>query len=795
VKNIVLLACLSGCPLFGFAQGHTVQGQVYDSLNNPIPLVHVLILKTDAFVTGAVTDFDGNFATDELEPGTYLLKIEAIGYADFVQEFTHEGDFTDFETIQLKAMSITLDGVELVGRKKLYERRANSLIINVEQHIAGSGGSVLDLLGNTAGVSINQQNGTLSLRGKGQVSIMLDGKLSRIDGQALMGLLKSMPASDIKNLEVFNNPPSKYEANGSGGMINIVTRSKNKNGQGGSISLISGYGKGEKTGASSNFHYQYGKMGLFGNYAFLRNRSPEEWGLESEFNTPPSQKMVRTNSLRKPVTVSHNYMLGMEYAILENTYVGGTLSGYSSKWNMLAFDKVIRNSDPNGIETLDIETNEINHWNHISGNFHVERSFGEEHHLIFDYDHLYYHDDNPSNYQIPSQGQTNLVEIQKETPITFNVYNLDYQGVLSKSIRLEVGVKTNSSSFHNDIAVSSTVGNEVSRDEDLSSSTQMNESIWAMYSSFQFQLNEKTNLTTGLRYEHTDNTLKADEEGNPTHRRYGNLFPNLVLTYGINEVHRFQINYSRRINRPTFNHLAPYVLFLGPDALYSGNANLQPAFVNTYGMEWGWLGKQITLEYLTEKDAIIEFQPRLSTSGEQYVFKAENMDQRNMLSISLGIPVHITQWWQADNSFIFQYETLETQFQGTEFKRTKESFRATVSQQFSLGVGTTLELSGYYQSETLFGISTFGARGAFNLGFRQELKKNYGTLKLSFTNVFSSDNWRIKTSTAEPFVNTLETYFPESRIVALTYTKNFGGNKKERKYKGNSADEEKKRVQ
>jgi hypothetical protein len=216
---------------------------------------------------------------------------------------------------------------------------------------------------------------------------------------------------------------------------------------------------------------------------------------------------------------------------------------------------------------------------------------------------------------------------------------------------------------------------------------------------------------------------------------------------------------------------------------------------NKIGAEWRWTGKYISLEYLIEKDAIVEFQPRLSTNGEQYIFKAENMDNRNMWSISMGVPFSITPWWQTKTSFIYQYETLQFNFQEVEFNRSKGSLRANSSQRFSLSANTKLELSGYYQSPTLFGISTFGARGSLNLGVQQQLKNNYGTVQLSFNNIFASDNWKIKTNTTQPIVETLETYFPESRILTFTYTKNFGGSTKTPKYKGNSANEEKQRVQ
>lgn len=764
-----------------------------DSLNNPVPLVHVMILEADNFVVGTITDSLGNFTIKNLKNGSYLLKIAAIGYKDYTKEFVHLGGNRNFDNLQLQTESIALDEVELIARQKLYENRSNSLVINVEQNIAGSGGSVIDLLSNTAGVAVNQQNGTLSLNNRGKIAIMINGKFSRVDGQALISLLKSMPATSIKNLEVYHNPPSKYEANGSGGMINITTKSKSNDGQGGSISLISGYGKGEKTGASLNYHFQHKKLNWYGSYALNRNRTPEEWGVDSEFNNLMSQKKVLANSLRKPVINLHNYSVGVETSLLKNTNFGVSLGGYTSNWDMLAFDKVERDRNTEATEILNIETKEHNQWNHIGGNLFLEHSFAGEHTLTFEYAHLKYNYDNPSSYE--TQGQTEVVEIQKKTPINFNVFNLDYRGKLSENVQIEFGAKTTSSNFTNTIEVSSNEGGTEIIDDELSSATQMHEQIHAIYSSFEFQFGEKTRLTTGLRFEHTSNELDIQDSENTITRELDNLFPSLMLAHRINDVHRLQFNYGRRINRPTFDNLAPYVLFLGPEALYSGNANLQPSFVHKIGAEWRWSGKYISMDYLIENDPIVQFQPRLSTSGEQYIFKAENMEKRTLFSISMGAPFSIAPWWHSENNLTYQHESLCFNFQGAQFDRSRGSLRVSSSQQFSLGTETKLEVSGYYQSSALFGISTFGARGSLNLGIQQQLKKNYGSLKLSFSNILASDNWKIETSTEQPSINTLETYLPESRILTLTYTKNFGGNRKPKKFMGNAGDEEKKRVE
>ncbi|SDM31858.1 Outer membrane receptor proteins, mostly Fe transport [Kriegella aquimaris] len=779
--------------LFGMAQENMLSGQVNDSLGNPIALAHVMVFNSNTFVVGTVTDTDGGFTIASLEQGSYVLKIIAIGYEDFVQEFAHEENLIDFGSISLKTTAIELNGVALIARKKLYEKHGNSLIINVEQNVASAGGSVLELLSNTAGVSVNQQNGALSLNNQGKIAIMINGKPSRVDGQALISLLKSMPASNIKNLEVFNNPPSKYEANGSGGMINIVTKSKSNDGQGGSISLNSGYGKGEKTGISVNIHSNQGKIDWYGSYAFNRNRTPEEWKLQSEFNSPLSQKKVVANSLRKPIINAHNYLVGTEFSLFKNTNVGINLSGYNSKWDMIAFDKVIRNGGTDNTETINIDTKEANEWGHIGVNMLLEQSLGDQHALTFEYAHLYYNFNNPSTYD--TQEQMDFFEILKITPITFNVFNLDYKVGLSEKVKVEFGAKTTSSNFTNTIEASSNDGNVSNIDDELSSTTRMDEQIQGIYASFEFQLGEKTRFTSGLRFEHTSSKLDINDTDTILNRTYDNFFPSLTLDHQLNDVHRFQFNYGRRINRPTFDNLAPYILFLGPEALYAGNTNLQPSLVHKIGAEWRWAGKYISLEYLIEKDAIVEFQPRLSTNGEQYIFKAENMDKRNMLSISMGVPFSITPWWQTETSFIYQYETLQFNFQEVEFNRSKGSLRANSSQQFSISAKTKLELSGYYQSSTLFGISTFGARGSLNVGVQQQLKKNHGNVKLSLSNVFASDNWKINTINEQPFINTLETYFPESRILTFTYTKNFGGSTKTPKYIGNSADDEKQRVQ
>jgi hypothetical protein len=789
ISSIIILAGT----LFSNAQETIIKGRVSDHQDNPIPLAHLILQGSTDQVEGTISDIDGHFLFNGLRAGSYDLKIVALGYSDYIRSVTVKTGINDLGNLRIEEASVELNEVELIAQKKIYQRRKNSLVIHVEKSIAGSGGSALDLLTNMAGIRVNNQNGSLSINGKGQAIIMLNGKPSRLDGTALTALLQGMPASNIQSLEIFSNPPAKFESNGSGGVVNIRTKSRNSNQNGGSISLSSGFGSGEKGGASVDFQIGDKKLSWFGGYSFNRSRFLEEWGLKSDFEQTSNPKFVTTTSDRKPVTNAHNYSIGLEYSFLRRTTIGGNVNGYNTKWDMIASDKVGNTDGLGNVNSFDIATKEVNQWNHISGSGYISHMFVDSTQISANYDYLHYRDNNPSSYQYELNEGNVFTQIEKETPISFHVLNLDYTGKVFEKVRMEIGGKTTISRFSNDITVSNLVDADLVIDSNLSSTTQMEENIHALYTSFSFQISDRISLTTGLRYEHTSNRTQNQEQD--YHNTYNSLFPNLILSQQINTAHRLQVTYGRRINRPTFNNLAPYVLFLGPDALYSGNPVLQPSFVNMVGAEWDWGAKHLSLEYLTEKNPIVEFQPRLSTDENQYIFKAENMDHRNVLSVTFRFPWQITSWWSMENTFIYQHENIGFPFQSFVFRREKDIYRIQGSQFITLDSKTKLELSGYYQSSTLFGISTFGARGVLNVGLQHTLNRNNGTLKLSFGNMLASDNWNIRTSTLDPFVNTKETYFPESRIVLLTYTKSLGSVTKKREPRDSPSKKERERVQ
>ncbi|MTI38965.1 TonB-dependent receptor domain-containing protein [Fulvivirga lutimaris] len=769
------------------AQAGKIKGQVVDNMDQPIPFAHIMIIDSDSTISGIPSDIKGYFAISNLNKGHYKVVISSIGYQNLELKVELLNKTIDLKKINLISISTELDEIVIEANKELYDRRHNSVIINVDKQ-ASSGGSALDILNNAGGISVNKQNGSLSILGKGKLAIMINDRLTQLDGEALIGLLNSMPASEIKKLEIYNNPPSKYDANGTGGLIKIIT-SEDKNFNGGAVSAMAGYGQGGKTGASSNFHILKNKLELSGNYSFSRNRSPEEWALDSDLEA----MKVSTQSFRNPVTVSHNYILALDYSISNNTVLGGSFSGFYRNWDMIADDRVINNSAGNEVETFDIITKEVNKWNHWSGNFHIDQTLGKSHGLSFNYNYLYFDNSNPSSYETTIQNQPGKTSIDKKTPIGFDVFNLDYTGGISNNVKIEAGVKATFSNFDNSIVVSSLDGDNIFSGNNLSNAAKMDEKIYAAYSSLEFQFGTKTNLVTGLRYEYTANLLETDDADNDIKREYGNFFPSVSASHQLNNAQYLQFNYNRRINRPTFNHLGSFVIFLGPSALYSGNTRLNPAIVSKFGVEWGWNSKYINIEYLTEKDAITEFQPRI-TSNDQYLFKAENFDKRAALIITIGSPVQITAWWKADNSFTVQNERLKTAFEQTEIDRSLNSFRISSSHRFSLGSSTTFELSGNYRSPSLFGISTFESAGSLNVGFQQTLKGNMGVLKLSYSNILASDNWKIKTEDQLLDINTFETYLPESGIVSLTYTKTFGNSKKTKKNNAHNAEEEKNRV-
>lgn len=556
--------------------GSNITGKVVESSGEPLPFANVLLLRsTDStLVKGEVTDNDGSYAINNIPAGEYVLMVTMVGYVTlYSNTFSLDGGGSkEMGSFFIKEDVEQLKTVEVVAKKPLFEQKIDRMVVNVANSVTSAGSNALEVLERSPGVIVDRMNGGISMSGKGGVVVMINGKISRMSSDAVVHMLEGMTAENIESIELITTPPSNFDAEGNAGFINIVLRQNLEEGSNGSFSLNAGYGVHEKFGGSLNFNNRKGKFNLFGSYSYAYNRSQQVFTNYRNVDFQGSPTETSSNSLRDPtLTQNHNLRLGTDFQLSKNTVFGILGTWSQRKWTMDAFNDVSIIESGVPISLLDIYIDETNLWNNYFGNLNFQHNFTKNQVLNIDFDYAYYRQDQPNDYLNQYfDGSGNLeqeeqLRVRKRTPIQFKVGKVDYTNNLGNNLVLEAGVKGAFSTFDNDISLETLEPLGWIVDPDFTADYTLYENILAAYSALTWKLNDNTNLKFGLRYEHTDANLGTVEEQNIVDRNYGNFFPSLFLSKAFNDNNKLQFAYSRRINRPDFTQLAPWIIFSDPN--------------------------------------------------------------------------------------------------------------------------------------------------------------------------------------------------------------------------------------
>jgi outer membrane receptor protein involved in Fe transport len=800
MKNYTITLLL--LPIFCVSiYGQTIiKGQLLDAQSEPLSYANVLLLEaTDStLIKGTVTDDAGLYTLKNIDKGNYLLSFEMIGYEKHLQQILAADEMVDLVSYQMKETVAQLDAVEVTAKKPLFEYQIDRMVVNVQNSITSAGGTALEILEKSPGIIINRQSNAISMAGKDGVVVMINGKPSRMPANALIQMLQGMPAGSIEKIELISTPPANFDAEGDAGYINIVLKRNTNEGANGSITLVGGYGKGEKYGGNANINYRSGKLSWFADYGFMFDRTPQIFKNFRSVETNGDLLSTSTVSKRKSTQRDHNYRLGFDYNLTENTVLGGLFSGYDNRWEMDAFNEIEISRNTNLDTLLGIQNDEINHWEHLMGNLNLQHTFRGDAVLNLDADYLYYYDNNPTSYNNEYQSGTGeflyeeQVQVGKETPIHIAVAKADFTKDWGDGVKLSAGLKGTISRFDNDVSVENIENGIRITDADLTQKYDLEESIAAAYSSFNFKISPKNSISVGLRYEYTDSYLSSEEEAGIVDREYGNLFPSLYISRDINENNRLQFSYSRRIRRPTFNDMAPFVIFLDPNTFFSGNPALQPSISDIVKADYRYRGYFLSVQYSYDDEAIANFQPTVDPETNKQFIAAQNLDYRRTVNVSLTLPFNPTNWWemQANISGNWQENRAFINGEGTTFDQ--KSFSVFSSQSFKLPKDIGLEISGYYYSPIIFGITKSEPFGALNAGLEKKLPNDMGTLRFNVQDILQTSAWRSTANIPENNILINASFRFQNRNFRLTYTKNFGNNKLKtaRQRKGGSEDEQ-----
>ena len=745
------------------SQKATVKGKVMDSLtSSPLGFASISIFNSSdkKLVNGNLAADSGDF-TIELAFGSYYAEIEFMGYSSYITaEFiiSKEKPAQDLGPIKLVVAAGTLSEVVVQAEKSSMQLTLDKKIFNVDKDLANAGGSASDILTNIPSVSVDPE-GNVRLRGSDNVRILIDGKPSGLVSIKGGRGLQQLQANMIERVEIITNPSARYEAEGMAGIINIILKKDNRQGFNGSVELVTGYPT--NLGAAANFNYRHKKINFFINYGVTYRRQPGKGSLYQEVYGADTTFILKQNNSGRITGFNNNIRGGLDYYftekdILTASYLNRRLQGKRIT-DIRYEDYIFNESNLTSISkrTQDEDETEPNSEYSLS----YKKSFAKKgHELIAEIKYLDYWENSDQmftqNYFNPNGTEdTSKAILQNSLNDEFEkqwLFQFDYVKPIGEEGKFETGFRSSFRNMVNDYVVSqqNTAGDFVPL-PGLDNVFVYDENIHAVYGILG---NKSKNISyqAGLRAEWTDvkTTLKETRQENP--RNYANLFPSVHVTYSMPKENAMQLSYSRRVRRPFYNDLSPFVTFSDSRNYFSGNPDLEPEFSNA--MELGHIksfdkGSFISAIYYRSTKGKIERIRKVDAEGNS-VTRTENLLSEKAFGLEFTSGYSPFKWWKLDFNFNFFHADIDGSNIMPDYKTTTYSWFARQTSRFMFPQNFDVQLRANYEAQQKTAQGKRKALFYADLSMSKDVIKGKGTINLNVLDVFNTRRMRSVTNGA-----------------------------------------------
>jgi len=774
-----------------------LQGTIVDETGAALPYVNVLLLNASdsSLVKGTVSDTTGAYRITRIPDGTFRLSAQMIGYQSYFSEvFSPEQLPAGIQKIQLSEAITELGEVVVSASKPMIEVTSNAIIMNVESSPILQNGTAQEVLEKSPGVVVDQ-NGNVSLKGKTNVLIYLDGKPTYLSESDLMQLLESTPAENIEKIEIMDNPPAKYDAQGNAGIINIVRKEQAAMGLNGQVGLNLGYGRYPKASPNLNLNYRKGPLNVFGNYSYyysqrfqnndIFRRIPTEGGI-----TTFDQTSDRINWVR-----SHNFRSGADWSLTQRSTLGVLISGNVGNWNSTGENITQLGGDfDNPYTSLRADNQNRNNWNNLTYNLNFKHEWEDNGELTLDADFSQWKGNsyqNNNNYYFTNEGPSSepplLVRTNTDSDIDILALQADYSRTIFGGWGLETGLKSSSVTTDNTLDFQIKEESDFVTDPQRSNQFQYEENINAAYANVQKKWNEQWKMQLGLRGEHTASEGYSVTLDSLVQRDYLNLFPSASVSYTQKDRHSVSASYSRRIDRPNYGNLNPFEFFLDRFTFERGNPFLNPQYTNSYGLTYGYKNAIFTtLNYTRTTDAITQVLEQ--DAANQITYQTTlNLNRIENYSVNIAAPLPLAEWWMLNLNLTGYYNRVRSPFtEGGQINKSQLSFNGRVQNTFTLPGDVKFELSGFYSSPTLWGMFEIGEQYQVDAG----LSKTLGKLKVqaSWNDIFNIRENQVVIQQGN--IDTIVQNKWETRVFRLNLSYRFGNQKiKQARRRGTASDD------
>jgi ferric enterobactin receptor len=739
-----------------------ISGRIIDSLSGEAVeygSVGLLIQETNKVVNGTTSDDKGIFTLGGIPYGIYKINIDFIGYQPFAKNNIVVNAATPnivLGDLRLKSRA-TLKTVTITTEHSLIENKIDKMVYNADKDLTAQGGVATDLLKKIPQISVDV-DGNVELQGNSNITFLIDGKPSTVFGNNVADVLATIPSSQIQAIEVVTSPGAKYDAEGTGGIINIVLKKSDIQGINGSLSLSGGT---RLENGSFNLNARKGKFGahayISGNAQLLSttpnsmNRLSQDSGLQSSRLIQNGSSDFMRNGVQSglsfdwAINKKNNLTASMSYNF-NNTSNTGTTNRQS-----LLFDGA-GNTLSNTTDI--IGTNSTFHQEVYDYSLSYKKKFikeGQELELLYNSSY-----GNSFNYYKQLQSHQPLDDLFNgsygNNPSLTSQTNiaLNYTQPLDSNLTLETGLKTviDQINSNSDVFLLNTGTGNYDYSSSQSSSVNYNRNVYAAYASVTTKLFKYLDLKAGCRYEYTDSKAIFANVGNVNLNPYGTVVPSAIIAHNFNNNQSLKLGYSYRIQRPNYRDLNPFMNASDPKNITTGNPALTPETTNkielTYSKSYekGTNFNIVLFARMNSND--IQSYTRYyttykigdSTYSNVAITNRENIGHENNYGANAFVSVPIGSKFTLRCN-LSAFERFIVTGLPTGGNITGFNYRINGTATYQVNSGLTLEVFGNFNSLYVNAQGTLPSFSSYNLALRQQLFHKKGSIALVATNPFN----------------------------------------------------------
>jgi hypothetical protein len=773
---------------FAFAQNQSIiNGVVTDIKGNPLTSASVLLFKTEGslLIRGTVTEEKGRYAFKDLPGGLYYITISNIGFEQNQSKTILLGNSQKYfcDTTRLLTKQKQLDAVVVTSRKQNFiETKIDKTVLNIEQSPVAAGVSVFEVLEKSPGV-YSDKNGNLSMQGKSGLQVLIDGRPTYMSNGDLTVLLKNMQSNEVQSIELITNPSSRYDASGNAGIIHIKTKKSKNYGTNGTLSLGTGYGKEPKANTGISLNNRSKKLNLFGNYNYSYNKNSRTLDIDRQVQKNGVTTYFGQEGIQFNESNTHRYKLGADYNISTNNVIGFLVNGTESYEYQHAVNNTLMSWKRDLTDSSLYADNNFNQsYRNNSYNLNFKSAFNEKGaELTIDADYSNYNSQVNSLFQNFYYTATKeklkdplLAKNNTSSVIAIKSFKADYSNPISASLKLETGAKVSMINSNNDLRYASLNGVDWQQDVSKSNHFIYDENVWSAYVNGAKEW-KSTSLQFGLRAEFSDTRGNSTTDQKIVKRNYFDLFPSVFISHKLSAIQNIGFSYSRRIQRPDYESLNPFVYTIDEYTYQKGNPFLTPEYSHSFQLNYLFKNKYMAqVAYTAAKDVIADVILADTTNKALYQ-TSKNIDQQKIYRFTITTPFQIGNWWKVNNNFNgIEMSSKSPNLEGEQLNASQFFVILNSNHTFKINNDFTAELNGKYISPMLNGTLKLQSEFTMDAGLGKSVFNKKGTLKLGVTDILNTKNQKV--SSVYPGVNYAVRQKYETRVFRLSFTYRFGNN-------------------